>query len=578
MEALDGLDELLDRQVLVEQDTGYQFQHEIIRSVVYGDLSYGRRRLLHRRAGEALEREAHGQAAAMTRAGPPPAKPERVRRRAEKDQMAGIATQLARHFQEAGIAEKAIDYWKQAGDSAAAVYANEEAIAHYSRALALLPEDDLAARCALLLDRERVYNLLGDRDAQSGDLDVLQTLVKELGDPGTQAEVALRQATWAEATGDYPLAIASAEQAVALAREAGEEQCVVSGQLVWGQAFERQGNYDLARDHWAEALDLASAAALPRSASKSLHALAFLEYNRGDYAAAQSFLDQGLAIIRETGDLQAETDQLNLLGMLFGAVGDYAAERATLQQVIEICHEIGNRLIEGYAHNNLGVADNHLGAYQEAREHHESSLAIFTEIGNRMGQGAAFENLGTTALDQGDYHAARAYFERALAVFREIGHRRAEGVTLTQLGNALAGLGELAEAARAYQQAVALWREVGLQGMALVPQSGLARVALAQGDLAQAQSHIVPILEFLDAGRGPELSLMRQIRYLYPTCYRVLKASQDPRAEEILETAYQLLQEQAAKTPDEETRRAFLEDIAWHRQIVSWYESEVEAR
>jgi tetratricopeptide (TPR) repeat protein len=572
MEALDGLDELLDRQVLEEQDSGYQFQHEIIRTVVYGNLSYGRRRLLHRRAGEALEREVRGQAAAMTRSGAPPAKPEWVRRHAERDRMAGIAAQLARHFQEAGIAEKAIEYWKQAGDAAAAVYANEEAIVHYSRALALMPEDDLAARCALLLDRERVYNLLGDRDAQSGDLGVLQTLAEELGDPGTRAEVAWRQATWAEAIGDYPLAIAAAEQAVALSREAGEEQCVVDGHLAWGQALERQGNYDLARDHWAEALELASAAGLTHSASKSLHALALLEWNRGDYAAAQSFLAQGLAIIRETGDLQAETDQLNLLGLLYEAVGDYAAARVTLQQVIEICHEIGNRLIEGYAHNNLGMIDNHLGAYQEARKHHESSLAMFTEIGSLMGQGGAFENLGATARDQGDYHAARAHYERSLAIFREIGNRPFEGYPLTGLGDALAGLGELTEAATAYQQAVALRRELGLQGMALVSQTGMARVALAQGDLVQAQSHVDPILEFLDAGRGPELSLMEQIRYLYLTSYQVLKASQNPRAEEILETAYQLLQEKAANILDEETRRVFLEDIAWHRQIVSWYE------
>lgn len=576
MEALDGLDELLDRQVLKEQEIDYQFHHEIIRTVVYGDLSYGRRRLLHRRAGEALEREGRGRAAAVTRSGAPPAKPEWMRRRTEEDRMAGIAAQLARHFQEAGIAEKAIEYWKQAGDAAAAVYANEEAIVHYGRALALLPEDDLAARCALLLVRERVYNLLGNRDAQSGDLDILQTLVEELGDPGRRAEVAWRQATWAEATGDYPLAIAAAEQAVALARVAGEEQCVVDGHLAWGQALERQGNYDLARDHWAEALDLASAAGLTHSASKCLHALAFLESNLGDYTAAQSVLEQGLAIIRETGDLQAETDQLNLLGLLYDSVGDYVAARVTLQQVIEICHEIGNRLIEAYAHNNMGLVNNHLGAYQEARKHHENALAIATEIGNLYTQGAAIENLGATARNQGDYHAARAYYERALAIFREIGQRPAEGYVLTGLGDALAGLGELAKAATAYRRAIALRQEVGQQGMASVSQARLARVALAQGDLAQAQGHVAAILEFLDAGRGQEVTFMDQIRYLYLTCYQVLQASQDPRAEEILETAYQLLQEQATKIPDEETRRAFLEDVPWHRQIVSLYESAAE--
>ena len=49
-----------------------------------------------------------------------------------------IAVQLARHFQEAGVAEKAVDYLQRAGQRAVQVSANEEAIAHFSNALGLI--------------------------------------------------------------------------------------------------------------------------------------------------------------------------------------------------------------------------------------------------------------------------------------------------------------------------------------------------------------------------------------------------------------------------------------------------------
>ena len=51
--------------------------------------------------------------------------------------------------------------------------------------------------------------------------------------------------------------------------------------------------------------------------------------------------------------------------------------------------------------------------------------------------------------------------------------------------------------------------------------------------------------------------------------YRVLRANGDPRAEEVLEEAHNLLQERAAKITDEELRRSFLENVSAHREIIS---------
>jgi hypothetical protein len=69
-------------------------------------------------------------------------------------------------------------------------------------------------------------------------------------------------------------------------------------------------------------------------------------------------------------------------------------------------------------------------------------------------------------------------------------------------------------------------------------------------------------LEFLEHGSldGTEEPLR-----IYLTCYRGLKSNQDPRDEEILDTAHALLQERAAKIDDEKLRRSFLEDVVASR-------------
>jgi adenylate cyclase len=92
----------------------YQFQHILFQRYLYNSLDEVERSHLHERVGTTLE-SLYG------------------------EQTEEIAIRLARHFQEAGIATKAIDYLFLAGKRATRVSANHEAIAHFRKALELLP-------------------------------------------------------------------------------------------------------------------------------------------------------------------------------------------------------------------------------------------------------------------------------------------------------------------------------------------------------------------------------------------------------------------------------------------------------
>ena len=70
----------------------------------------------------------------------------------------------------------------------------------------------------------------------------------------------------------------------------------------------------------------------------------------------------------------------------------------------------------------------------------------------------------------------------------------------------------------------------------------------------------------LDGG-GHLLGNLRPF-WTYLTCYQVLVAAGDPRAAEILDRAHTELQKWAARCPDEATRRSFLENVPWNREIV----------
>lgn len=108
-----ALDELTVAHVIRERDGGYDFTHDKIRDVAYGELGRARRSLLHERAARALIAASEGAAE-------------------------GVAGEVARHFERAGMGDAAIPWYRRAADRARVVFANREAAAHLERALELL--------------------------------------------------------------------------------------------------------------------------------------------------------------------------------------------------------------------------------------------------------------------------------------------------------------------------------------------------------------------------------------------------------------------------------------------------------
>ena len=115
----DALAELVSAGLLTEvqgqPEPLYRFRHAIIREATYNGLLRSQRRQLHARAAWDLEARA-------------------------TDRLEEVAAVLGGHFAAAGEADRAVHYLEMAGDHAARVFANEEAIASYRQALAVMDE------------------------------------------------------------------------------------------------------------------------------------------------------------------------------------------------------------------------------------------------------------------------------------------------------------------------------------------------------------------------------------------------------------------------------------------------------
>lgn len=189
---------------------------------------------------------------------------------------------------------------------------------------------------------------------------------------------------------------------------------------------------------------------------------------------------------------------------------------------------------------------------------------------NYLAQSLIYHNLG-------EKDAALEYGQLGLRAAQEFGPlaRRLQERALMTLGQALVEVGELAEAIEAYQKAITLMRGSGKHHWAMEPLAGLARISLAQGDLNQALSQVDEILAFIETkpvSTGHALDGTVEPFRIYQTCYQVLKANEDSRADAILTDAYNLLQTRAINISDEELRHCFLNNVVVNREIVEEFE------
>jgi tetratricopeptide (TPR) repeat protein len=445
-----------------------------------------------------------------------------------------------------------------------------------SRALELTPESEWRERYELLLALDRVLKLTGQVEGARQTVAELQALVVRL-DAEDRAEVAVRQADLAMDMGLPSEAIAAALEAVEQARLAGRPDLESAARIIWGMVLVRlqpaadRSPLAAAQVQVEEALALARAAGLVPGEARALFALSLIRHRHGDFFQERAYLEAALGLSRAAGDRLAEAQIAYRMSGSWLYTGDYARSRAWAEQSLALAREIGWRLAEATALCQLGQICWVLGDYRRARPYLEQALTMSRELPSSLEQVYVLFSLIAWRHRVEDGAGAVEYGEQALRLALDTGSGEAEAEAHYALGEAYLGTGEPAVAREHYEQALRICRQLVLPPAHLVrARAGVARAALAQGDLPAAQAQVEEtLLAFLE---GDSAFGYPEPGPIYLSCYRVLRAAGDPRAAEVLDTAYHALRELAARAPDQTLGRSFLENVAENREIVEEWE------
>ncbi|MDH7472772.1 MAG: AAA family ATPase [Anaerolineae bacterium] len=468
METMDGLDELVARQLLVEHDPRYGFQHEMIRRIVKTTLSPVRCQLLHRRAGRALEQM-------------------------EPDALAA----LARHFEAGGRMEKALHYHSLAAQQAEATFAWREVEEHQSRMLALLDQLDpgcsqpvyLAQRGQVLVKRAQQRHLQGRLAERDADLMELMALAETSGNESLRLQALIYRTRYLNLGGWYEKSITTAEEGLALAEHLNDTsaRCDLLVQIGFAHYFLGQPWQGLTA--LESALALAEEKAGPEILGSITHHLGYVCLHLGEYAEALAYMQEAYACHQEMGDYNGMAWAGLDIGFLHLKLGHFAEAERHLTESLALTQRIGVRPAEAYALTYLGYWQLYRGDYAAAADRLQQTLPMQQAVQYEHGAVAAEMGIGFAFYHLGDLAKARHWLQGAVKRARAVAHRR-------RLAKALIGLGlvELADdeplAAHCYlTEAVELARSSECRENLALGLAILARIKRQQGDLAGAMAY-----------------------------------------------------------------------------------------
>ncbi|MEW5988182.1 MAG: adenylate/guanylate cyclase domain-containing protein [Chloroflexota bacterium] len=339
--ALDRQLSLLQRLELIREATRlpeltYLFRHELTRDAVYDSIIHRRRRALHRQVGLAME----------TLFG------ERVEQEAFR---------LAYHFYEAGDKERALKYSIKAGDEAARLYANQEAIMHYSRAIELARSVTITTEqlSYLYTRRGRTMEYSGDYDAAQANYQELEGLARQSGNRPLELAAILPWATIHStftSKFDVPQGRMLSERALMLARELGDYRAEASALwnlmllMIFGRLSVRQ-----AISYGEQALTIARQHNLRRELAYVLHDISRPYANVGRTEDALAALKEADHLWRELNNLPMLADSLTSYSLMLFILGQYEEALQFGQEALQLSRRIDSAWGQAYSLMTVGL-------------------------------------------------------------------------------------------------------------------------------------------------------------------------------------------------------------------------------
>jgi class 3 adenylate cyclase/tetratricopeptide (TPR) repeat protein len=436
----EGVSELAELELLRRKGAApeleYMFRHVLVQETAYESIVKRRRRELHRRVCAAIE----GLFA------------DRL------DEFHGL---LAYHAARGEDWDRAQRYLLRAGDQAARLAADQEALAHYQQAVEVCERalgDRWDPRERAALDRrigEALYRrgefteatqfltaALGrlgrayPRSRAGVRRGIARHLARQFGRRqtpwllrrGSEADTTARECgeiylllAWIDYTLDQERLVLDALASLNEAEQAGDPVGTSRGMMAVGLLFGATGLHGLAGRYHAEGVRLGRQHRQPVALGQAYLGLGIHRYDTGDWDGCRSAMEQSRTTYLEAGDLRGWGAASAWIFWMDVYRGDFAAALETAEQMARYGQETADGQLARFGLHYRGAALSRSGDLAAAVANLERAVALYRGVPEVIGMAHAAGDLGLCHARLGDLPRALEVLEEAN---RELDERR----------------------------------------------------------------------------------------------------------------------------------------------------------
>jgi eukaryotic-like serine/threonine-protein kinase len=280
------------------------------------------------------------------------------------------------------------------------------------------------------------------------------------------------------------------DMAALAAQEAGEQ----GAKLLLARARDSEcraladlGENEKAKSACEEARRVYEAAGDRSGLAQSLHDMAEVPINQGDFAAAEKLYSQALTIARAIGNQKGQGKELLDLGVISVKKGDFSTAQRFYDEALQHDQEAGDKSAMAAVMGDTGILLRIQGKLQDALNHFQQALELSNQVGHRGSSAQALSVIGDVLLEEGDLPGAYKMYQESSTIEHEIGRKILYASSLTQVGRVLRQQGKAEEAQQAYRQSLSLEEELGNKSDAAETRLALAELDCDSGKGAEAE-------------------------------------------------------------------------------------------
>jgi DNA-binding SARP family transcriptional activator/predicted ATPase len=470
----------------------YRFRHDLFQKYLYDSLDQVERAYLHEDVGNALED-------------------------LYSEHAGDIAVQLARHYQEARITEKAVDYLRQAGERAVQLSAYEEGPTHLTRGLALLatlPDSPERAEQELALQLALGQAWQGVKGPQAPTakeaFSRARELCQEVGKTAQMCRVLGDLAVHHYVRSEHQRALEYGEQALSLAQQANDPLLVTLGHWYLGVVLFCLGDYTVSLAHMEQIISFYD----PEQHHHSLVFVRGSDAGAGAMAYAACCLwclgypDQALRRSQEALALARELDHpFSLADVLCYAGCTLSQMRRDARALKDNAVELVQLSKEGGAPNWLATGIGFLGQALALLGQVEDGLAQIREGMEAMQSQGVRCQLPGTLCTLAEVQARAGHPERglttlseALALVEETEQREWEPELRRLKGELLLEQGDPVEAEASLRKAIGVARRQEAKSWELRATVSLCRLLRKQGRQEEGRQLLAEVYDWFTEG------------------------------------------------------------------------------